>query len=57
MALLMPFSMSLTFPSIWTKPFWNSFSVSVFVGASVLSNISSICFGRRATASASFARI
>ncbi len=36
---------AFTFPSIETKPFWNSFSVSVFVGKEEFSNIASICAG------------
>jgi len=47
----------LTFPSIETKPFWNSFSVSVFVGDEEFSNIASTARGSRCAASADSALI
>ena len=49
---------SFTFPSIETKPFWNSFSVSVFVGYGEFSNIASISLrAARSTAASESALI
>ena len=56
-AVEMPMTTALTFPSIETKPFWNSFSVSVFVGDEEFSNSASTARGSCCAASADSALI